>query len=92
MKAFFTIFIPTLSFSSSGQEIFQLKKSRNKLNVLHFAANVENYKFKTPAISNHWIMGERVPDKTIPVRIEGCQAKAYLDFKGSEIQLKELFA
>ena len=36
-------------------------------------------------------MGERLPDKTIRVRIENCQAKAFLDFRGREIQLKEIF-
>lgn len=36
-------------------------------------------------------MGERLPDKTIRVRIEKCQAKAFIDFKGREIQLKEIF-
>lgn len=36
-------------------------------------------------------MGERLPDKTVRVRIEKCQAKAYIDFKGREIQLKEIF-
>jgi hypothetical protein len=36
-------------------------------------------------------MGDRLPDKTIRVRIEKCQAKAYIDFKGREIQLKEIF-
>jgi hypothetical protein len=58
MKALFSLLILSLSISSFGQEIFQLKKSKNKLNVLHFMAKVENCKFKTPAISNHWIMGE----------------------------------
>jgi hypothetical protein len=36
-------------------------------------------------------MGERLPDKTIRVRVEKCQAKAFIDIKGREIQLKEIF-
>ena len=37
-------------------------------------------------------MGSKLPNKKIRVRIENCKAKAYLEIKGQEIQLKEIFA
>jgi hypothetical protein len=36
-------------------------------------------------------MGNRLPNKTIRVQIENCQAKAFIDYQGREIQLKEIF-
>lgn len=37
-------------------------------------------------------MGSKLPNKKIRVRIENCKAKAYLEIKGQEIQLREIFA
>ena len=49
-----------LSTLAQAQDIFILKKSRNKLNVLHFSAKVEkNCAFpKSGAVRAYWIMGE----------------------------------
>jgi hypothetical protein len=35
-------------------------------------------------------MGNRLPDKTIKVRLENCQARAYVEIQDQEIQLKEI--
>jgi hypothetical protein len=45
-------------FSSYAQDVFVIKKSMNPKNILHFKANVENCKLKSPAVSSYWIMGE----------------------------------
>jgi hypothetical protein len=58
MKTILTAAVLMVSFSSFAQELFVMKKSLNPRNVLHFKANVENCKFKHPAITNYWVMGE----------------------------------
>lgn len=35
-------------------------------------------------------MGSKLPNKTIKVRMENCQAKSYLEINGVEIQLSEI--
>src|SRR5687768_2838390 len=42
-----------------GQELFLLKKSMNPKNVLHFTARTEDCKLASPAVDNHWVMGEK---------------------------------
>lgn len=37
-------------------------------------------------------LGNSLPNKKISVRIENCQAKAYLEVKGQEMELKEIYA
>lgn len=56
------LILSLLTFSTLVQagDIFVLKKSRNKLNVLHFAATVDkscNFPKSSP-IKAYWIMGE----------------------------------
>ncbi len=48
-----------LSVTTFAQDIFVIKKSMNPLNVLHFKAEVEACKLKTPAITAYWFMGEQ---------------------------------
>lgn len=36
-------------------------------------------------------MGSKVPDQSIRVRLENCQAKAYLEVNNSEIKLNEIY-
>lgn len=58
MKSLCLLLALSFSISSIAQDIFVLKKSKRILNVLHFNANVENCKFKSPPVKNHWVMGE----------------------------------
>ena len=37
-------------------------------------------------------MGSKIPDQSIRVRLENCKAKAFVEFKGQEIQLTEIEA
>ena len=57
MKALFLMTF-LFSLSSYAQDVFVIKKSMNPKNILHFKANVENCKLKSPSVSSYWIMGE----------------------------------
>lgn len=59
MKTFILTLL-ALTTLAHADDIFVLKKSRNKLNVLHFAATVEkDCTFpKSGAVKAYWIMGE----------------------------------
>ncbi len=58
MKTFILTLL-ALSTLAHADDIFLLKKSRNKLNVLHFDVKKDaNCKFPKNAVSAYWIMGE----------------------------------
>jgi hypothetical protein len=59
MKFVLLLSLSLISSIVSANEIFVLKKSFNPKNVLHFKANVEGCKLKTPAVANYWVMGEQ---------------------------------
>lgn len=132
MKTFFTAVLLLSSFSIYANDIFVIKKNMNPKNVLHYKANVQNCKLKTPPVTPYWVMGEedghtedllekekpyfkpkisyakdseadfsigamekmgsKIPDQSIRVRLENCKAKAFIEFKGQEIQLTEIEA
>lgn len=58
MFKMFLILAMSLSFSAFSQEVFNVKKSLNKRNVLHFKVNIKDCKIQSPAITNYWVMGE----------------------------------
>jgi len=58
MKFVLLLAVSIISTVASANEIFILKKSYNPKNVLHFKASVEGCKLKSPAVTNHWVMGE----------------------------------
>lgn len=131
MKNLFLISLFVISSTSYAQDILKITKNKTPKNELHYKANIDGCKFKTPAVSGYWILGEergqtedltrselsmyqprisyqkeseadfsigamdrlgsQLPDKTIKVRLENCQPKAYLEIKGQEIQITDIY-
>lgn len=58
MKALLATALVLSSFSSFANDLFIIKKNMNPKNILRYKANVENCKFKTPAVTPYWVMGE----------------------------------
>ncbi len=59
MKSLLTTIVLFASFSSFAQDVFVIKKNMNPKNELHFKAEVDSCKLKSPAVSAYWVMGEQ---------------------------------
>jgi hypothetical protein len=58
MKALLISSLFLMSAAAMAQDMFIIQKSMNPKNVLHFKANVEACKLKSPAVTAYWVMGE----------------------------------
>jgi hypothetical protein len=58
MKSLLTAIALLSSFSTFAQDLFVIKKNMNPKNELHFKAEVQDCKLKTPSASAYWVLGE----------------------------------